>query len=59
MTVKRLNALPSIKSGDVITIQGSTYCVTSILQTFDYKDCIITMDIVLELIEPADDISLN
>jgi hypothetical protein len=56
---KELEGLPPLKIGDVIKIEGGTYCVRNISQIFNQDDGVIFMDIGLTLMTEPLDINLN
>jgi hypothetical protein len=59
MFIKQLSNLPPIKKGDVLTIEGTTYMIKDIIQTYDPYAHYLTMDMVLEIISEKKDMEIN
>ena len=54
ISVKQLTKLPPIKVGDTLKIDGNTYLVKDMVQSYDHVNHIITMDTFLTLITSGD-----
>ena len=54
ISVKQLTSLPPIKIGDTLKIDGNTYLVKDMVQSYDHVNHIITMDTFLTLIVSGD-----
>ena len=54
ISVKQLTKLPPIKVGDTLKIDGNTYLVNDMVQSYDHVNHIITMDTFLTLIVSGD-----